>query len=253
MTLFDNQNIGLFENNGANYATYRPVYPQELATALSQLCQNHQTALDVGCGTGQLTYLLSKHFVSVIGTDTSRSQLEFAQTAENIRYLHESAEDTRLENDSVDLVVVAQAAHWFNLDSFYQEVKRIAVQDAVIALISYGVPYIEASVNSVFQQGYWQQIHQYWPDERKHVENGYIELPFPFQEIDFPETFIHKEMNLDEFIGYIRTWSAYKKAQERQEVTAFTLFFEQLERSWGNRAKTHKVSWPISVRAGKIA
>ncbi len=244
--------VDLFEGNGSNYAAYRPAYPKELGEALSQLCSRHQTALDVGCGTGQLTSLLSKHFTSVIGTDTSKSQLEFAQTADNIRYLNEPAEQTSLENASVDLIVVAQAAHWFNLEAFYQEVKRIASPDAVIALISYGVPYIEASVNSVFQQRYWQQVHKYWPDERKHVENGYIELAFPFEEIDFPETFIHKEMNFDEFIGYIRTWSAYKKAQELQETAIFNSFFEQLEKSWGDKARNYQVTWPISVRVGKV-
>lgn len=252
MTTQGEPKTNLFENNGANYAAFRPTYPSGLVKALADLCPRQHRALDVGCGTGQLTTLLSEHFTQVIGTDASQSQLASAQTADNIRYLHEPAEKTSLENHSVDLIVVAQAAHWFDLNAFYQEVKRIATPDAIIALISYGVPYIESTANASFQQGYWQLTHTFWPEERKHVENNYLELPFPFRPLDFPDFFIHKDLNFDEMVGYIRTWSAYKNAQKQAQTHAFETFFTQLEHAWGTKTKRHPITWPISVKVGKM-
>jgi len=246
------QTKNLFADIGQNYATYRPSYPDELGEALTKLCKNKQLALDVGCGTGQLTAILSQYFDQVIGTDINSDQLKHAHKAENITYLHEGAEETSLENGSVDLIVVAQAAHWFDLKAFYKEVERISTDDGIIALVSYGVPYIESATSSVFQQGYWQLIHQYWPEERKHVEEGYLNLDFPFEEIDFPELFIHREMNYDTFIGYMKTWSAYKTAQQSGDLNSFKTFFGQLEQAWEDRQTIKTITWPISVRVAQV-
>lgn len=242
-----------FEENGSQYAAFRPDYPTELVKALSNIAKQHRTAWDVGCGSGQLTSLLNQHFTKVIGTDPSEEQLKFAKKLDGIHYLQEPAEQTSIESNSVNLIVAAQAAHWFSLDKFYNEVIRVADKEATIALISYGVPYIEASVNSCFQQGYWQSIHKFWPKERAHVENGYSELPFPFQELHFPDCFIHQEMNFHQLVSYISTWSAYKKAQELDELEVFQSFLEQLSKCWGDLTQSYKVTWPISVKAGKVA
>lgn len=241
-----------FEEDGIQYAAFRPDYPAELGEALSKIIQHHHTAWDVGCGSGQLTSLLSQHFTNVIGTDPSAEQLKFAKTGSGIRYLQEPAEQTSIQSNSVNLIVAAQAAHWFNLEAFYNEAKRVANEEAVIALISYGVPYIEASVNSCFQQGYWQTIHKFWPKERSHVENGYRDIPFPFQALFFPNCFIHQEMNYHEFVSYISTWSAYKKAQQLNELETFHTFLEQLSKCWGDLTQSHQITWPISVKAGKV-
>ncbi len=247
-----NHKSELFSDIGLDYATYRPTYPDELGQALASLCKNRQKALDVGCGTGQLTEILSRQFAEVVGTDINADQLKHAIQKPNISYCQEGAEQISQADESVDLIVVAQAAHWFDLPRFYKEVQRVTAPDGVIALVSYGVPYIESAANSVFQQGYWQLIHQYWPAKRKHVEEGYLNILFPFTELEFPDLFIHREMPFDAFIGYIKTWSAYKTAQKLNELEQFELFFEKLEQAWGNRETSKKITWPISVRAGKI-
>ena len=241
-----------FLNGGEQYARFRPDYPAELAAELARLCEEHELALDVGCGSGQLTRLLSPYFAEVVGSDSSAGQIQHAVKADNIRYVCEAAEQISLVDHSADLLVVAQAAHWFDLDRFYREARRVLKPGGMIALVSYGVPYLEDAANSVFQQGYWQRVHRFWPAERQHVENGYLDLAFPFDPVTLAPLFIRRALNYRQLTGYIQTWSAYKCAAEQQRTEEFEAFFRNLERAWCpdlQQAKT--VTWPISVKAGR--
>ena len=58
-----------FEQGGGNDAAHRPDYPAELGAELARIAPRRGTAVDVGCGTGQLTGLLAEHFTHVIGVD----------------------------------------------------------------------------------------------------------------------------------------------------------------------------------------
>lgn len=97
-------------------------------------------ALDLGCGTGQLSVLLAGEFDRVTATDPSASQIASAGARGNIRYAIGTAEAIDLPPASLDLIVAAQAAHWFDLPAFYAEARRIAAPGAALALVSYGVP-----------------------------------------------------------------------------------------------------------------
>ncbi|MDQ3854643.1 MAG: class I SAM-dependent methyltransferase [Thermoproteota archaeon] len=68
---------------------------------------------------------LSEYFEQVIASDASKEQIENAQPRNNIRYEVFPAERTTLADDSVDLITIAQALHWFDLYDFYKEVKRV--------------------------------------------------------------------------------------------------------------------------------
>ncbi len=240
-----------FLAGGDRYSKSRPSYPAGLAASLAALAPGKGLAVDVGCGNGQLAVLLAPHFDQVIGIDPSQSQLDHAVMADNLSYLARQAEDTGLPDDSADLITVAQAAHWFDLDAFYREARRVSKPGAALALISYGVPYIEDAVNAVFHKGYWQDLHEFWPPERVHVETAYADLYFPFPLIDFPAQDCRRDMTVEQFIDYITTWSAYAAASARGERERFELFFDVLRSAWrGEAIKT--VVWPISVIAGRI-
>ena len=240
-----------FQAGGDRYSQFRPSYSTELAKSLAQLAPETNLAIDVGCGNGQLTKLLSPHFDEVIGIDPSKSQLEHAMTAKNVIYREGIAEDLGIADESVDLITVAQSAHWFDLEKFYAEAQRVAKCDAAIVLVSYGVPIVADSVNTAFQRGYWQEIHEFWPAERVHVETGYADLMFPFPSIEVSSHSFRAHMRLDEFINYITTWSAYTNACAQGQESKFELFFESLRKDWsGELAK--EIVWPLSVKAGRI-
>ena len=241
-----------FEQNGDNYARYRPDYPPELATFLAKQCRATQLALDVGCGTGQLSARLAAHFDQVMATDVSKDQLRNAVPHSAIHYRQGSAEHLEVTDCSADLIVAAQAAHWFDLPRFYAEVHRVAKPGALLALISYGVPYLESTVNTCFQKFYWQVMPPFWPSERHHVETGYADLLFPFERLETPEIAIRREWNFGQFSGYIGTWSAVKVAMERGQQDQVGQAFRELEKFWGNPDRLKHIVWPVSTLAGRV-
>src|SRR5437763_12584228 len=128
-----------FSTGSEGYATYRPSYPARLVDELASVSPSHKLALDCGCGTGQLSVLLAKRFALVVATDASATQIEKARPHERVQYRTALAEDSGLEGSTADLITVAQAAHWLDLEKFYTEVRRIARPNAILALITYGV------------------------------------------------------------------------------------------------------------------
>ena len=60
-----------FSARSADYAAYRPTYPDTLVDYLAGLCAATDVALDAGCGTGQLSWLLARRFQRVIATDAT--------------------------------------------------------------------------------------------------------------------------------------------------------------------------------------
>lgn len=234
-----------------NYRHYRPTYPDQLGQALAELCSDTKLAVDVGCGNGQLSAVLAKHFNQVIALDNSAEQISESIAGSNIQYKLGSAEQLTVDDHCADLIVAAQAAHWFDLESFYQEVRRVAKPQALLALISYGVPYIDDPVNAVFQQGYWQDCFAFWPDQRRPVEEGYRNMHFPFEEISLPNVCIEMNMSFEALLGYISTWSAYKVAAKQNELAVFHRWFARLQAHW-HSGEQKKIVWPIAARLGRL-
>ena len=241
-----------FSKVSEDYATYRPSYPLDLVNELADLCPTQNRVLDCGCGTGQLSVLLAERFEEVIATDASSAQIAKARKKEGVIYRTALAEQSGLADESVDLITVAQAAHWLDLDKFYEEVERIAKSNSILALITYGVLQVEGAVDVLVQQFYYQTIGPYWPAERQHVEDGYQSLPFPFIEIKVPTINMQEFWSLDELLGYFNTWSAVKEAKNVLGFNPVDQLRIVLLPEWGNPESKKKITWPLSIRAGKV-
>lgn len=241
-----------FSSGSADYAAYRPSYPIELVDELANISPGLQRALDCACGTGQLSVLLTERFEEVIATDASAAQVEQAQPHERVTYRTALAEDSGLPDASVDLITVAQAAHWLDLETFYTEVRRVARPQAAIALITYGVLHVEGAVDGALQHFYYDTIGPYWPAERRHVEDGYRSLPFPFEVVALPPLAIEAQWCLEDLIGYLKTWSAVKAAEKASGTNPVDALAATLSREWGDPVSRQRVTWPLSIRAGHV-
>lgn len=241
-----------FSTASAGYAAHRPTYPAALVDELAAISPATGRALDCGCGTGQLSVLLAKRFEEVIATDASAAQIEEAELCRGVTYRTALAEDSGLPDASVDLITVAQAAHWLDLERFYPECKRIARPNAAIALITYGVLHVEGEIDAAVQKFYYETIGPYWPPERRHVEEGYASLPFPFREAVLPALSIEVSWNLGELIGYLNTWSAVRAAEKALEKNPVDQFESDLRKGWGDGTLRRRVTWPLSIRCGHI-
>ncbi|GHA65577.1 class I SAM-dependent methyltransferase [Pontibacter akesuensis] len=240
-----------FSGHAADYAKYRPEYPQELITYLVSLAPAHQLAWDCATGNGQVAGMLSAYFAEVVATDISEKQLQNAVQQPNITYKVEQAEQSSLADASVDLVVVAQAVHWFEFEKFYQQVKRVLRQEGVLALIGYGLIHINPAVDEVIQKLYGGILEGYWDPERRYIDEAYRTIPFPFQELDMPPFEIKYNWTLETLLGYLNTWSAVKHYERQQGQNPVQLIEQELREKWGQQ-KQQEVKFNIIARIGKV-
>lgn len=243
-----------FSTGSADYATHRPTYPCALVDFLADAAPGRDVALDACCGTGQLATRLAARFARVVATDASAAQIGSAVPHERVTYRVAPAERSGLADGSADLVAVAQAAHWLDLDPFYDEVRRIARRPgAVVALVSYGVMQLaDPAAETVVQRFYRDALGPYWPPERRHVEDGYRSLQFPFTPVEAPALSMEAAWDLRALLGYVETWSAVRAAGAAVGRASIEAFRADLARAWGDPELARGVRWPLSLRVGRV-
>ena len=148
---------------------------------------DRQLAWDCGCGNGQATVAIADHFMRVVGTDPSATQIDAAEARANIDYRVEPAEHSSLTGTSASLITVAQALHWFDHTAFYAEVKRVLKPNGLFAAWAYSdCATGDAAIDRIKDRLYIDLTGPYWPPERVYVDAGYKTLPFPFVEVAAP-------------------------------------------------------------------
>ena len=240
-----------FSSQAAEYARFRPVYPPALFAWLAAIAPSCALAWDCATGSGQAASALVAHFERVVASDASAAQLAQAAAHPRIEYCVAAAESPPPAARGADLMTVAQALHWFDLGRFYPAVRATLRPGGVVAVWGYGRTQISAKVDAVVGRYYQDVVGSYWPPERRHIENDYRDLPFPFAEIEAPRFAMSAAWTLDALLGYLDTWSAsrrYLAAHGRHPL-------EQVERdlraAWGP-VRERTVTWPLFLRAGRV-
>ena len=240
-----------FSTQAGLYAQYRPTYPPELFEYVVSFVSNKNTAWDCGTGNGQSALALSGYFKKVIATDISSKQIDNAEKAPNIFYSVQSAEKTNIEVNSIDLVTVAQAIHWFDFEKFYTEVKRVASENAIIAVWTYSLLKINESIDQLIRNYHFNFLGSYWDAERKYVDDEYKNIPFPFEKIKVPSFNIEVNWSIEDLEGYLNTWSALQKYIKVNGVNPVPDLIYSLRPYWGPEVK-REIIFPIHLLLGAI-
>ncbi|HEU5246914.1 MAG TPA: class I SAM-dependent methyltransferase [Candidatus Udaeobacter sp.] len=238
-----------FSKQAAEYAKFRPGYSQELFNYLATLAPSRQLAWDCGTGNGQAAIELSSVFDRVIATDASEKQIANAQPHERVEYRVAPAENSGLNSGTVDLIMVAQALHWFDLDRFYAEARRVLKPKGVLAASAYNLLQIEPAIDAIVNRYYYEVVGSFWPPERKLVER-FADLPFSFHEIDPPKFEMTAQWDLDHLLGYLRTWSSTQRFIAAKGNDPLEQIIDDLRRAWGDSRQTRRVVWPLTLRIG---
>ena len=201
--------------------------------------------VDVGSGHGIVARAFAPSFSQVLGTDPSIGMIEQARSSTltydfpNVSFEAASAENMPfIKDQSVDMVVAGQAAHWFDLSSFWPEMRRIVRKGGTLALWCYTDPTFVESANAtkvLMEYAYGEDerlLGPYWQQPgRSRVQDKLRDLHPPelewddVQRIEYePATtgpnrgegtrFHHDRMKLGDCMKYVRTWSSFHAWQE---------------------------------------
>ena len=176
-----------FSKQAAGYAKFRPRYPQKLFDYLGSITPTRQVAWDCATGNGQAAVGLASVFDRVIATDASETQIAKRQSHERVAYGVTPAENSGIGSETIDLIMVAQALHWFDLDRFYVEARRVLKNNGAFAASAYNLLHVEPAIDEVVNRYYYEVVGPFWPPERKLVEQ-FADLPFPFHKVDAPKS-----------------------------------------------------------------
>lgn len=242
----------LFGRGAAAYARFRPRYPRDLFAFLAEVAPARRRAWDCATGNGQAAVALAEFFTEVIASDASAEQIAQAVPRANVRYLAAAADTLDVESGSVDLVTVAQALHWLDLSSFYEEVRRVARPGGVIAAWSYYHIRIDERVDPIVDRLMHETLGPYWPVGRELAQQRYETIAFPFSEIRAPEFTMRAEWSLDDLLGYVGTWSAVPRFRDAGQGDPVTAVRSELEGAWGRPDEQRDVQWPLYLRVGYV-
>lgn len=218
---------------------------------LASLTPGHGLAWDCATGSGQAAIALARYFSRVVGTDASQDQVDQAVSLPNVVYRVEPAERTRFQDGSVDLVTVAQALHWFDLQAFTIEVDRILKKGGILAIWSYGMLRVNNQIDAIIYHLYENRLGSYWPPERSLVEAGYAGLDFSYARLSEPQLAMKEEWNLKQLVGYLNTWSAVKRYRKEHIHNPVIETRQELLASWGDEKNSKAVEWPLTLKVWK--
>lgn len=115
-----------FADRASDYAQFRPSYPREaIDAALHGLVAERLVAADIGAGTGISSRRLADRGVRVLAIEPNAAMRESAESHANVTFMEGRGEASGLDGSSVDLVLCAQAFHWFKPREAFVEFRRI--------------------------------------------------------------------------------------------------------------------------------
>jgi len=260
---------GSFDKQAKEYLEHRPTYSASWFSMLASLTANHQLAWDVGAGNGQASVSIADHYDRVIATDISKEQLELAPKHPKVTYAvtppvmtDEELFSIVGEEGSVDLVTVATAVHWFDLDTFYSQVKRLLRKPGgVIAVWTYANRSVSPAVDAVCNALY-DSARPYWNPGIRYVWEGYRTLPFPFEGVlengkggegNPMETILEREISLEAYLGWLKSSSALTAAREKGVELLNESVLRKFREAWGDENKIYTCKYPIYLLAGRVA
>jgi SAM-dependent methyltransferase len=209
-------------------------------------------AWDCATGNGQAALELTRYFERVIATDISTEQLRHSVPHPRITYRVANAEQSGLDGQSVDLLTVATALHWFDLDRFYSEACRVVRPGGVLAAWTYHVGYVEPPFHEVMGRFYRDVVSPYFAPGARLVDDRYEGIALPGEAVDVGQYFASAAWNLDQMLTFIEYWSGSQQYMKVRGENPVTLIANELAQVWGGRDRVHTVRWPLYLRLSRL-
>lgn len=134
-------NTKRFSGRAEDYTLARPSYSEDFITMLCDDYGVNQSSVvaDIGSGTGKLSKQILEKDCTVFCVEPNDDMRQIAElelgSYKNFKSVNGNSSDTKLDDESVDFITVAQAFHWFDAEAFKKECKRILRPDGKVLLI----------------------------------------------------------------------------------------------------------------------
>lgn len=214
------------------YNTFRPTPPQELINRIIDFLKHKstlslETAVDIGCGSGQSTYVLAPFFKSVVGIDNCPEQINEAikkSDKNNVTFRIGGADVLDFPDSSVQLVTAGQCAHFFDMPKFYREVERILQKDGLLVIYGYCLPvpfYGDISLENIVNNMFLNKIRPYVSDEsilvyiKNYKTKEFEHFPFSDKPV-IREEFckVLPNSSVRDLLGYVESWSGFQRLKK---------------------------------------
>ncbi|MCG8388863.1 MAG: class I SAM-dependent methyltransferase [Cytophagales bacterium] len=238
-----------FSKQADGYAKFRPHYPTELYQYLFEKVKPRTQAWDCGTGNGQVAIRLAEEFGKVYATDISQAQLDRASKADNIEYRVAPAEDSTLPPQSVDLITVAQAIHWFDMEQFHREIQRVAKPQALVAYWAYSLPKITAEIDEVVLDLHDNVLGPYWDLEREIWRGQYGSIALPLQNKEKRDFQYHSTWTYEHLEGYLNSWSSVQHYIAKTGTNPVPAYLQPIKQRWKD---PKKLVFPIFLYSGVV-
>lgn len=136
-----NNSIEKFTPRAIYYEKYRPSYPIDLLLLMEKEMgfDISDNVADIGSGTGILSELFVQNGNIVFGVEPNDAMRKVAEEkfrdSFNFISINGTAENTKLEDSSIDVIVSGQAFHWFDMAKVPEEFRRILVNNGYVVLV----------------------------------------------------------------------------------------------------------------------
>lgn len=218
-----------FSSRVENYVKYRPSYPPEAIELLKAECGLKPGAkvADIGSGTGILTQLLIDEGAEVYAVEPNKEMREAAERLlRNFHSIDATAEDTSLPDGSMDLVVAAQAFHWFDRSKTRKEFHRILKREGYAAII-----WNDRHTNSTpFLRKYEELLHQYGTDYaqvvHRNIERPMLDDFFHPNRCEYAEFPNVQTFGWEGFLGRVLS-SSYVPADNQELIDRLRQIYEE--------------------------
>lgn len=220
--------VNRFKGFATNYDRYRPVPPDDLMKLVVKLTENTPALIvDLGAGTGLSTKVWAKYAKQVIGIDPSKDMIKIANQnngSDNVEYQIGFAENSRLEDLSVDIISCSSSIHWMDPHKIVNEVNRILKPSGVFVAYGYYYPIVSHSATLT-------KFYEEWRAKLDNLEyNSYLQ---PAKKYSFEETlktfkqsnyfnysrklYLHSKLFWDEndFIGFLNAHAGVNYLREQ--------------------------------------
>ncbi|MCD4817350.1 MAG: class I SAM-dependent methyltransferase [Candidatus Cloacimonetes bacterium] len=231
-----NELIQVFDDNVINYSKYRPKYPRELVDDIIQLSkiQSNGKILEIGCGTGKITFPFAKQGYKITGLEKGSSLAEFTiMSLKNflkVDIKNISFEDWEPESERYDIVLSAQAFHWIEPDYGLVKANQILYKNGSLCLIWN----LDRSNTTQFWKLTNPIYEKYLPSNKsnKSLDNFVriyekkINAMDIFEMVQLKSYKWEKKYQKEEYLGLLKTFSDHMTLEESKRVE----FFSEIEK-----------------------